>query len=340
MAPSNRQMKLFGAKGWPSDQTLFDETGPNARGMHTLSLIHSRHGEIGSLDFFPHENPVRVHLIHVDEAHRGKGYARAMADEVQRRYPDVPVDHGYKTEMGQGFWDAYSKGKPEDLVQKGRTAAASDWNFEHFHTEGQHWRSFGGPPESPRQHALEYKVRPEGTVEFPQSSMNDFYAKKSGPEAHARMRQNALEHHDTTEHDPASEKPAEPPKQRRVYYHGTTVPDVTHILPAAQHGKGVVFHSDTSPEHAYASTDLKDAWDYAQKAYDHKMNGRPRVYQVRPIGGHKNVEKDPEWDDVTGRHRGNNESDFRSKHGFEVVREMKPPKHVRGNYTDEEWGED
>jgi predicted GNAT family acetyltransferase len=228
-----------------------------------------------------------------------------------------------------------------DWAKKASKTAASGWNFEHFRTEGQHWRSFGGPPESPRQHALEYKVRPEGTVEFPQSSMNDFYAKKSGPEVHARMRQNALEHHDTTEHDPASEKPAEPPKAaRRTYYHGTTVPDVTHILPAAQHGKGVVFHSDTSPEHAYASTDLKDAWNYAQKAYDHKMNGRPRVYQVRPIGGHKNVEKDPEWDDVTGRHRGNNESDFRSKHGFEVVREMKPPKHMRDSYTDNEWGED
>lgn len=510
-APSNRQLKLFGATGWPSDQTLFDEAGPTASGKHTLSLIHSRHGEVGSTEFYPHEDPVRIHMIHVNEAHRGKGYARMMADELQRRYPDVAADHGHKTEMGQGFWDAYSKGKPEDLVQKGRTAAnmphigsgsdhgpqtaavyrvhhaqgissmhpalaqspgetpreagqtlqgmlrhlghpdadyafvirhpkpekgisspvysdgdpgvalhpkqwtneylgheaahlmenhvtgrevgtpleddanhgagfqghlrsvfnylspptkdfggagddfldhvqhhmnktskiaTSGWNFEHFHTEGQHWRSFGGPPESPRQHALEYKVRPEGTLDFSQSSMNDYYAKKSGPEVHARMRQNALEHHDTTEHDPASEKPAEAPKQRRVYYHGTTVPDVTHILPASQHGQGVVFHSDTSPDHAYASTKLGDAWDYAQKAYDHKMNGRPRVYQVRPMGGHQNVEKDPEWNEATGRHRGNNESDFRSKHGFEVVREMKPPKHVRDSYTDEEWGED
>jgi rifampin ADP-ribosylating transferase len=361
MAPSDRQMKLFGRRTVAAQHTYRQTVqGPNGYEdrENTVEgpLYHGGRANVAPGDHLTtgrkpnswgDDNGKSTHNYFT----RNPDTAYSYAQQVGRRgrvYEVEPtgefsMDHSeddFKTKHPLRVVREVSREEWPDWAKKASKTAASDWNFEHFHTEGQHWRSFGGPPESPRQHALEYKVRPEGTLDFSQSPMNDYYAKKSGSEVHARMRQNALEHHDTTEHDPASEKPAEAPKQRRVYYHGTTVPDVTHILPASQHGQGVVFHSDTSPEHAYASTDLKDAWDYAQKAYDHKMNGRPRVYQVRPMGGHQSVEKDPEWNDATGRHRGNNESDFRSKHGFEVVREMKPPKHVRDSYTDNEWGED
>lgn len=226
-----------------------------------------------------------------------------------------------------------------DWAKKASKTAASDWNFEHFNTEGPHWRAFGGPLETPRQHALEYKVTPEGRVNFG-GTLNDFYEKKSGPEAHARMRQNALEYHHTTEHDPAAEPPPEAPKpKRRVYYHGTTMPNVTHILPANHHGGGVIFKNETDKDFAYATPDLGHAWDYAQKASDF-TGGRPRVYQVRPLRGHQDVEPDPTWDPVRNRSRGNNETDMRSRHGFEVLREMKAPRHVRESYTDNEWGED
>lgn len=131
-------------------------------------------------------------------------------------------------------------------------------------------------------------------------------------------------------HDSSTSEPVAKPKPK-IYYHGTTVPDVTHVLPASAHGQGVTFRSDTSADHAYATTSHKDAWNYAEKASEIHGGGRPRVYQVRPIGGHKNVEPDPAWDERTGRSRGNNESDHRSKHGFEVVREMKMPKDIHEN---------
>lgn len=122
-----------------------------------------------------------------------------------------------------------------------------------------------------------------------------------------------------------------------TYYHGTigehgTDDSPDHIEPASTHGQGVTFSSDTSPDHAYATTSEKDAWDYAGKAFDWRGTERrhvPKVYEVRATGP---VEKDPDWDDKTGRSRAVNESDHRSKHPFEVVREVDPPEHIRDHY--------
>ncbi|MCX4799558.1 hypothetical protein OG497_37525 [Streptomyces sp. NBC_01242] len=122
-----------------------------------------------------------------------------------------------------------------------------------------------------------------------------------------------------------------------TYYHGTigehgTDDSPGEIHPATVHGQGVTFRSDTSPDHAYATTSEGDAWDYAGKAFDHRgTEGHhvPKVYQVRATGP---VEKDPDWDDRAGRSRNVNESDHRSKHPFEIVREMDPPEHIRDHY--------
>jgi hypothetical protein len=120
-------------------------------------------------------------------------------------------------------------------------------------------------------------------------------------------------------------------------YHGTSVPNVTHILPAAQHGKGLSYGPDTtSPNHAYATTSVEDAWEYAMEAHgqhddrDEKAPGRPRVYEVHPIGGHHHVEDDP--DHEGGVWRGVRSGDKRSPVGFEVGREIEPPQHVKDWY--------
>lgn len=228
-----------------------------------------------------------------------------------------------------------------DWAKKASKTAVSDWNFEHFNPEGgKHWRMFGGPAEEPRRHMMEYSKTPEGKLDFGGSMGAERLDRKAGPEVLSRMKDEALRHHDTTEHDPAAQPPPEPAKpKRRVYYHGTTMPNVTHILPANHHGGGVIFKNETDKDFAYATPDLGHAWDYAQKASDF-TGSRPRVYQVRPLRGHQDVEPDPTWDPVRNRSRGNNETDMRSRHGFEVLREMKAPRNVRDSYTDSEWGED
>jgi rifampin ADP-ribosylating transferase len=227
------------------------------------------------------------------------------------------------------------------LMEKASKTASSDWSFEHFNPEGgKSWRMFGGPAEEPRRHMMEYQKTPEGKLDFSGWMGAERIDRKAGPEVASRMKEEALRHHDTTEHDPAAQPPPEPEKpKRKVYYHGTTMPDVTHVLPANHHGQGVIFRNETDKDFAYATPNLGHAWEYAQKASDF-TGGRPRVYQVRPIRGHQDVEPDPTWDHVRNRSRGNNDTDLRSRHGFEVLREMKAPRHVRDGYTDSEWGED
>lgn len=204
--------------------------------------------------------------------------------------------------------------------------AVGDYDTEHYHVEGPLHRILDRAP-SGETHMMEYK-HDNGSIRIkPFSSSVPEHAKDRMLE---RMR---YEHPDATVSDEpfhAAQAPGRAQKTGpKTYYHGTTVAGVTHILPASSHGGHVTFPHDTSREHAYATTDKNDAWDYAQRAW-HAAGGEsgpPRVYQVRPIGGHKNVEKDPELDS-TGRRRLNFENDHRSKHGFEVVREMKMPEHM------------
>jgi GNAT superfamily N-acetyltransferase len=347
--PDEDQMKLFGALVTASEaeRLTYDheeqETGGSKRPMKiTLRARHPEDGEVGTLKYLvPRRKAdgILIDRLEVDGQHRGKGYGSALMDELQRRHPKTPIDHGDRTDDGKAWWAGYTRDKK---VTKGRTIAtvrtASGWTSEHFNLEGKHWRGFGGPSEDPRKHMVHYSVPEPGKVTFPDrngvGTDIDRIRAKHGDDDADRMRGQVLDHHGATEHDPSSEPPPSPEKpKRRTYYHGTTVPDVTHILPANHHGKGVVFHSVTDKDYAYASEDPKDAWNYAEKAYDTLGNGpkgdrHPRVYQVRPVGGHEHVEKDPEWDHVRGISRGNNESDRRSKKGWEVVREMKMPKHM------------
>lgn len=123
----------------------------------------------------------------------------------------------------------------------------------------------------------------------------------------------------------------------RQWFHGTARAGLTEITPAAQHGRGVTFASDTDHGHAYATTSEDHAWDYASKSHDWAMNSArpgqhfvPRVYQVEPLGEH---EPDPSHDEH-GRSRGNNSTDVRSPHGFRVVRELPLPRHMG---TPEDW---
>lgn len=146
---------------------------------------------------------------------------------------------------------------------------------------------------------------------------------------HTELKKRPVVHH---EEEPEPDFPG----RGVTYYHGTigehgSDDSPGHIEPASVHGQGVTFRHMTSPDHAYATTSERDAWDYAGKKFDHTgVEGHhvPKVYEVRATGP---VEKDPHYDDL-GNNRNVNEGDYRSKHPFEVVRELNPPKHIRDFY--------
>lgn len=129
---------------------------------------------------------------------------------------------------------------------------------------------------------------------------------------------------------PDHEEPEEDPTTRATFFHGTVHPfrPGSVVRPAAEHGRGVTFASDTDPGHAYATAGPAAAWTYAEKAHGwyhaRRRPGQPtripRVYEVEPVR-RDSVGLDPQG-------RGNNAGDVRSPHGFRVLREMPMPERM------------
>jgi GNAT superfamily N-acetyltransferase len=300
---------------------------------HELTAVHPERGPVGFVKYKMSgdraTSKILIDRLEVDPDHQRKGYGSALMDALQQRHPKSSINHGDRTDAGSSWWSSYGEGRAD---RRGRTAAADDWKFEHHHTEGRNWRTFGGPADDPRKVMVEYRKHDDGPIEFDNGTMHDYAVRKHGPEAVQRTQQAALDHHGATTFDPSSVVPEKTRQAPRIYYHGTTAENVTHVLPAARHHGRVMFPSDTSHEHAYASLDKDAAWSYAEKAH-YVTGGKPRVYQVRPMhGDHSHVEDDPQWDDVRGHSRGNYEGDRRSKVGFEVIREMKTPKRIHDSF--------
>lgn len=89
----------------------------------TLTAEHPEHGDVGYLKYFPGRranSPMLIDRLEVGDGHRGKGYGSALMDEVQRRHPDMGINHGDRTDAGKDWWRSYTRGK---AVRRGRTAA-------------------------------------------------------------------------------------------------------------------------------------------------------------------------------------------------------------------------
>lgn len=117
----------------------------------------------------------------------------------------------------------------------------------------------------------------------------------------------------------------------QVYYHGTVVEDLEHVQPANTHRRGVAFPNDTDPDYAYASPSERNAWHYAELAWNNSSSGIPRVYRVRSTGP---VEEDPYY--PGGVSRGNFSDDIRSRHPFEILDELPTPDHFLTD-PDDDW---
>jgi hypothetical protein len=106
----------------------FDEnykgTGSAHPGRHTLYAMDQQHGRVGQVDYYPPlapGHPLEIDYLDTHHTVRGRGIASGLMDEVQRRHPGIPIDHGDRTEHGAGWWEKYSDGKD---VSDGRTMAA------------------------------------------------------------------------------------------------------------------------------------------------------------------------------------------------------------------------
>jgi hypothetical protein len=252
-------------------------------------------------------------------------YSRAIAERM---------DHLYHHGPEQKEEPEYNRFGFRDPRYRGKTAAGpspeSGWNFEHYHLEGRNHRLFGTEPGGPqREHMLGYRLTPENRIAPDERDLD-----RVSEHARAPLLDAAMAQHGATElHGPEHEAPSEPESSDPpAYYHGTTAARVRTILPAARHQRFVSFPHVTDPHHAYATTNLDSAWDYAEKAWHNGGQGRPRVYRVEPLG---EVEADPEIDEK-GVRRGNKVDDVRSKHGFRVVDRMPPPPHI-AETTGEDW---
>lgn len=355
-----------------ADDLSFDATEEDTGGTKrptkvTLHALHPEHGPVGSLEYHvPRRKADKIFVenLTVHEDHRGKGYGSQLMDEMQRRHPNTPIEHGDRTTEGQAWWDSYTKGKS---VRRGRTIEGA---------KGMQWVHV--TPAENRDSIIERGIRMDTGVdnynqEKPGRVNRGIYVTRhedaeSWAREISRMRkeksgtysvfhvntealpkwtfngmgigtkhgvQGIIKDHVPPEHVThlgdieinrgKSVRGRSIESARQEFYHGTTVEGVTHILPASKHRGHVTFPHDTDREHAYASTKEGDAWDYAEKAWHASGTGVPRVYKVHPMGPH---EKDPQVDERGDWRGGVNESDVRSKHGFAVLHEVPMPEHM------------
>lgn len=104
------------------------DTGGSVRPTKVvLRGLHPETGEqVGQLSYLvPRRkaDKILIDRLEVNPEHQGHGYAGQLMDELQRRHPKTPIDHGSRTDEGARWWKSYTRGKS---VQRGRTIARVD----------------------------------------------------------------------------------------------------------------------------------------------------------------------------------------------------------------------
>ncbi|MET7363326.1 GNAT family N-acetyltransferase [Streptomyces sp. NPDC005562] len=92
--------------------------------IHLHALDPDTRDRMGTLTYHvPRRKADKILIKHLgtDDAHRRKGVGSALMDEMQRRHPGTPIDHGDRTGAGKAWWKGYTDGK---TVSRGRTMAS------------------------------------------------------------------------------------------------------------------------------------------------------------------------------------------------------------------------
>jgi GNAT superfamily N-acetyltransferase len=93
--------------------------------IHLHAVEPSSGDRMGTLTYHvPRRKADKILIEHLgtEEAHQRKGVGSALMDEMQRRHPATPIDHGDRTDAGKAWWAGYTDGKK---VTRGRTMATA-----------------------------------------------------------------------------------------------------------------------------------------------------------------------------------------------------------------------
>jgi GNAT superfamily N-acetyltransferase len=124
-----RQGSLADDSGIDFEHEEIDTGGTKRPTKIHLHAVDPNSGDrMGTLTYHvPRRKADKILVEHLgtEEAHQGKGVASALMDEMQRRHPATPIDHGDRTDAGKGWWNKYTDGK---TVRRGRTMASADGN--------------------------------------------------------------------------------------------------------------------------------------------------------------------------------------------------------------------
>ncbi len=83
---------------------LHDEVRGASHGQTDKVIkLESDDGIVGFLKYDIYEDEIHIKYVEVDEEHRGKGFAKEMFQELQKRYPDTPINPGMTTDKGSGL---------------------------------------------------------------------------------------------------------------------------------------------------------------------------------------------------------------------------------------------
>ncbi|MGW9067846.1 GNAT family N-acetyltransferase [Streptomyces yangpuensis] len=94
--------------------------------IHLHALDPDTGDRMGTLTYHvPRRKADKILIEHLgtEDDHRRKGVGSALMDEMQRRHPGTPIDHGDRTDAGKAWWNGYTDGKK---VTRGRTMASFD----------------------------------------------------------------------------------------------------------------------------------------------------------------------------------------------------------------------
>jgi GNAT superfamily N-acetyltransferase len=158
---------------------------------------------VGSLEFSPikygeGDTEVHIHGLSVPEEHQRRGVGRQMMDELQKHFPDDPINHGIKTEQGEAF-NRGTNGHESPLSSNpGHSEKYGDAPY------AEHWTK-GGKPYDPETKTVKTAIKIEDYEHDPErtwfhGSPKKFKEFKKVPSTTADWN-TQLGTHFSTEHD-------------------------------------------------------------------------------------------------------------------------------------------
>lgn len=224
-----RQSAADGGMSFEHEET--DTGGSKWPTRFTLKALHPETGE--QMGFLTYRVPARkadkiaVDRLETHPDHQRKGVGSALMDEMQRRHPGTPIDHGDRTPDGKAWWKSYTDGK---RVQRGRTIASL---ADAFRTTASHPRA-EVPPEQAEalEHPSfsEYRRRSLELAKNPTPGTMVWRGEARSGEPHDTLRSSGVGMHWTVNPDSVL-VPRPHESERRVLWQGRIEDPASQTIP-------------------------------------------------------------------------------------------------------------